>query len=293
MKKFKFEENEDIINFYKKEGYVVIENSDEGFLRSVKKIYAALNIQNLSDSKDVAFLNKDGIARHKINMMRNYPLVREIFKNYINDLIIRLASGIKLQTPLYFTHSKLSFKIPNAEVSWFPHQDIGYKDPKEILQGFALMLALEKMDESNGTLELYEGSHKVGRINHDRKKENIHLGDSQMEIDDLSCFPKLTLDMNMGDIVIFSQYMVHSSGISTTNSHRLALISEVEEMKNLKLDDYGKIPIYIEPGNISIFSKMYLLFKSYISFTRYWFKIRQIKGLNKIARKLIDLIRGR
>jgi len=241
--------------------------------------------------KETAFLNKDGIARHKIDMMRNYPPVKEIFDNHINGVISKLADGIKLQTPLYFTHSKLSFKVPNAEVSWFPHQDIGYKDPKEIRQGFALLLALEGMDNNNGALELYEGSHKAGRIKHDRKKENMDLGDGQMEVDDLSRFLKLTIDLNMGDIVIFSQYMVHSSGISTTDSYRLALISEVEELKSLKLDDYGKIPVFI--GRIPIYSRIYLLMRSYTSLTKYWFMIRKISGLNKIARKAVDLMKNR
>jgi len=293
MKKFKWDQHSEYINFYKKEGYVILENDNTKFLDATKKIFEIFNAQDLSNSKEVAFLNKDGVARHKIDIMRNDLFVKKVFDDYINNIVFRMGEGVSLKTPLYYTHCKLSFKVPNAEVSWFPHQDIGYKDPKEIRNGFALFQALENMNKDNGALELYEGSHKVGRINHDRIKENVDMGDSQMEIDDLSSFSKLTINLNMGDIVIFSQYMVHSSGVSTNNSHRLSLISEVEELKSLRLDDYGKMPIFIGPKKISIFSKIYLVLKSYVNPSRYWFMIRKINGLNKIARKVVDFMKRR
>jgi hypothetical protein len=46
------------------------------------------------------------------------------------------------------------------------------------------------MNEQNGTIEVYEGSHKNGRINHSKITENIHTGDVQLFVEDLSMFKK-------------------------------------------------------------------------------------------------------
>lgn len=294
MRSFLWNESDNAAEFYRNEGYVVFNNNVDSYLGATQDIFSLFQDEDLTTSKGQAFLNDEVVPRHKIDLIRNYTSVKNLYKDYLNVLIEKFSKNIDLHGDLYFTHCKLSFKIPNKKVNWFPHQDIGYKSQNDIRDGFAIFLALEDMDAKNGSLEIYEGSHLVGRINHDRQTENIDLGDGQMEIEDLSRFKKVPLELKRGDVVIFSQFMVHSSGISTTKSKRLAIISEIEEMQSpMKLDDYGKPPIFLNGKSTSWLSNFRISLKSGLSVTKYWFIVRDVKFLNKLARQLVNLVKKR
>ena len=291
MIKFEWQEHRKLSVFYKQHGYAILKNQNSSFLNETRALYDLFTSQDLSTLTNTAFLNREGVARHRIDILRQYPLARRSFDDQISGLVREIADAVSLRGRLCYTHCKLSFKIPGMEVTWWPHQDAGYKAQGEATDGFALFWALEDMDESNGTLELYEGSHRAGILFHSRKTENVRLGDSQMEVSDIKSFPKITLNLNRGDIVIFSPFMVHGSGVSKTISKRLALIAEVESLQSLRLDDYGKKPIFIDPRELSISLSIYLTVISYCHPIRYWFLIRNIEGLNQLARKLLEWIR--
>ena len=185
-----------------------------------------------------------------------------------------------------FTHSKMSFKQIDSISNWQPHQDNGYKTKGDIREGFAIFICLEDMNEENGCLQVWPGSNKLGLLAHSRVIEDKKTGDNQLYVQDLpdSMAPK-SIIAKKGDIIIFSSNTIHQSLSSKSTSSRLSLIAEIESYNSLKLDDYGKVPMF-SIGSIRLFEKIMLLLKIIYSPHFYWRIIKKNRALSLLIRKI-------
>ena len=80
------------------------------------------------------------------------------------------ASEDLLGRPVYHWHSKLSMKRPGSAGRWDWHQDYAYWYFEGCLYPDMLTatIAVDHTDEANGCLKLVAGSHKLGRIEHNK-----------------------------------------------------------------------------------------------------------------------------
>ena len=83
---------------------------------------------------------------------------------------------------------------------------------------FTIWLSLNGADKKKGCLKIVEGSHKYGVIGNGN-----NLFDSKLKNKFLSDESKIKyLEVDSGDVVIFSNYTLHGSDKNSTNENRLA-----------------------------------------------------------------------
>jgi Phytanoyl-CoA dioxygenase (PhyH) len=269
--------------FYQERGFCQLRTTDRHFLQLVEdcfQFYAASALD-----RNVAFRNAAGIPRHVIDVFRDpsSPALRIYRHPFLAAAIDRMCPDAKC---LVFTHSKLSFKVPGAAAHWFAHQDNGYKSRTDLRVGFALFVCLEDMDSSNGCLEVFPESHKLGTLQHERVIEDRGTGENQLRIKSLPPHLRsLSIVARKGDVVVLSSNTIHQSGSSIAGSRRLALIAEVEEYAGSKLDDYGKAPIAAR-GTYTRADRLLMGIKSFVSPYAIWHVIRKNRRLALFVRKL-------
>jgi Phytanoyl-CoA dioxygenase (PhyH) len=269
--------------FYQECGFCHLRTGDRTFLQLVEGCFAFYASSSLD--RNVAFRNAAGIPRHVIDVFRDprSPALQIFRHPFIAAAIDRLYPQPKC---LVFTHSKLSFKAPGAAAHWFPHQDNGYKSGADLRVGFAMFLCLEDMDGSNGCLEVFPESQRLGTLQHERVIEDQATGENQLRIRSLPAhLHSLPIVAKRGDVVMFSSDMIHQSGSSSTGSRRLALIAEVEEYARCKLDDYGKAPITAR-GRYGGADRLLMEVKSFASPYKIWHIVRKNRRLALLVRKL-------
>jgi len=222
----------------------------------------------------------------------------DIFVRYKKDILGLIpVAKIKDAADYYYgnrpfgviTHSKISLKSPNSKSQWFPHQDNSYKPNmgESARNGFALMLMLEKTDNLNGCLHVFQGSHTQGLFSHDKIIENHLTGSYQLALKKIPRgFRDVAIVGRPGDIVMFDNNTIHYSGNSYTNSKRLAIIFEINHLDKIVLDDYGRVP-QILYGKISALDKIRLLALSAFSRKRIAYFIQKNLYLKKIANRIL------
>jgi hypothetical protein len=98
------------------------------------------------------------------------------------------------------------------------HQDVAENWPMSGKPNFTIWLSLNGADKKKGCLKIVEGSHKYGVIGNGN-----NLLDTELKNQFLSDKNKIKyLEVDPGDVAIFSNYTLHGSDKNTTNDNRLA-----------------------------------------------------------------------
>ena len=166
-----------------------------------------------------------------------------LFEQHLVQQIIGAFFPRQLRDKLFFTHSKLSVKSKKQAKGWSPHQDSGYKKHSEKHSGLTIICALEDMDEENGCLRIYPGSHSEGPLEHTRVAGAKDAGDGQLEVKFFNLGPDIPIIAKTGDILVFDLNTIHYSKNPKSDSNRLAVITEVESMRWYQLDADRRPPI--------------------------------------------------
>ena len=256
------------LKHFENNGYSHYRFSSKSLTKEIGKCFEYYSNSNL-DNQEEAFKNATGKPRHYVDIFRdkNSPALK-VFRN---SNLSKLINFHKNNHGRYiFTHSKMSFKQIKSKGDWRPHQDNGYKKKNDLRDGFAIFVCLEDMDKNNGCLQIYPKSHKLGLLKHTRVIEDIKSGDNQLYIKKIpSNLHPLPIKALKGDIIIFSTNTIHRSFSSKNSSKRLSLIAEIEEFKKIKLDDYGKLPLFAL-GNVNYFESSILYIKFFFTPLRFW-----------------------
>ena len=142
-------------------------------------------------------------------------------------------------------HSKLMQKEPKVGGAWEWHQDYGYWYKNEFLlpeQMLSVMIAITDANKANGCLQVIEGSHKMGRIEHGFSGEQV--GASQHYVDlALKTMPLIYVELKAGDALFFHSNILHRSEANLSDKARWSLISCYNRSSNVP---------YNEPSGSSI-----------------------------------------
>ena len=138
----------------------------------------------------------------------------ELYRIPVDESIINLIKSIGLDFPnlctrpvLFFNHPKLAkeeyyYKTP-------PHQD--WPSMESSSDSVVLWVPLVDVNEDNGSLLIWEKTHKLGVLPH----QSVG-GFACVEVDGECIQPTL----EKGDIIIFSTFLVHSSGTINNDTIR-------------------------------------------------------------------------
>jgi len=273
------------LNFYKEQGFVHHRLTDDSYIKLTKEAFKYYS-KNFKP-KSVAFRNSEGKPRHIVDIFRDKE--SPSLNIFLDEEVQKILNFYLIPNLTYiFTHSKMSFKQPSKKEKsdWSPHQDNGYKNEGDMRDGFAVFLCLEDMNKSNGALQVYPESHKLGQLEHIKISENSKYGDHQYSVRNI---PKnlrpYIIEAKQGDIIIFHSNLIHQSTSSSSDSKRLSLIAEIEEWDGVKLDDYAKIPILSKGESLQIHKKLLLLIKSLSSKQFYLNKIADYEQVVSLVRR--------
>lgn len=209
---------------FKKDGYVLVKNffsKDEviGVIDAIREISSK---KSEPDVLDVGNLQFHALLMHKSEKLREFisqPKVVDFLKQFMGpDIWVRWDQAVE--------------KRPGAGT--FPwHTDNSYSGLVD--SHFQFWVSLTKMTKENGGIWLMPGTHK---------QKIKHISEGHHAVAQINGVEDTFIDAEIGDIVLFSSRLLHSTTPNTTDKSRWAYV--VEYMKAEHIDPY------IDPPHLMI-----------------------------------------
>lgn len=126
---------------------------------------------------------------------------------------------------VYHYHSKLSAKQPKTGGAWEWHQDYGYWYLNGCLlpEMASVFIALDAATRENGCLQVLQGSHRMGRVEHGRFGSQTGADPERVQAA-MQRMPLVYCEMEPGDAVFFHGNTLHSSDPNRSDKPRWGLI---------------------------------------------------------------------
>ena len=224
---------EEIVQF-EKTGYLLIRN-----LFTIEEVNALRNAAEHNESLRKSTFSRDDGEGGSVDLALWNNVDESIFGLFPRSE--RLVNRMEdlLGGEVYHYHSKLIQKNPGTGGAWAWHQDYGYWYQNGLLfpDGVAsVMVAVDKATRENGCLQVIEGSHKMGRVNHILTGEQAGA-DMEAVNAALERLPHLYIELNPGDALFFHSNLLHRSDQNRSENPRWALVSCYNARSN---DPYKK-----------------------------------------------------
>ena len=150
--------------------------------------------------------------------------------------------------PVYHYQSKLTAKNPGAGGAWEWHQDYGYWYYNGCLRPdmLSVMVALDRADRDNGCLQILQGSHRYGRIDHVTATDKQNEADPERMRHLLAQLDTVYCELDPGDAVIFHCNALHRSDQNLSDRRRWTLIVGYNAVSNdtvTRVDDRYYVPL--------------------------------------------------
>jgi len=237
------------ISSYQRDGYLIVKN----FLSNeeIKKLQA-IAFEDGIMRKHAFDLNDQTGKKTKLTLWYKpgndtYGLLTR--SNRMISSVDKLMEG---DSAVCHFHSKLMQKEPKVGGAWEWHQDYGYWYKNEFLlpeQMMSVMIAITDANKENGCLQVIEGSHKMGRIEHGFAGEQV--GASQHYVDlALKTMELIYVEINAGDALFFHSNILHRSEANTSGSARWSLIAVYNRAANVPYNEPSQsstIPVDVVP----------------------------------------------
>ena len=241
----------DQISLYNKDGYVIL-----------KEFCSKREVDNLLDyaSKDssisdnVLDLNDECGKKTKLSLWFT-PGDNIFFFFFRSEKVDNSISQLlESNSPVCHFHSKLLQKKPRIGGAWEWHQDYGYWYKNQFMfpnQLISIMVALSPANKENGCIQFIKGSHKLGRLNHGFKGEQVGA-DMEMVNNALKTMEIVYSELNAGDALIFHSNILHRSAANLSEKPRWSIISCYCSQSNLAYNESSsswKEPIKVVPND--------------------------------------------
>ena len=163
------------------------------------------------------------------------------------ERIVRNAERI-LGGEVYHYHSKMIMKDPRVGGAWTWHQDYGYWYQNGVLQPLltSVSIAVDRATKENGCLQIVEGSHKLGRIDHTPLTQGQNEVDPRRMEHILARHPVAYCELEAGDALIFHCNAIHRSDANRSDKRRWTLLicyNRVDNDTVTRDDDRYYVPL--------------------------------------------------
>ena len=217
---------QDLKKKFEEDGYLILKNFfNKKKLNKISKVlhfYGNKNFDGIINPDRPSFLISQ--STHLIDKQKNLSnkidIIEKIHKDsrflreiILNKKILNLLTKIKgkkvngLMSQALFKKAKTK----SAKQSWLPHQDNSYIKNKNG-HYITLNLFFKNASKSNGTLYIYENSHKYGLFKFTRqisyREKNNRPGN---QIHNLKNFNRKDLSFKAGDLLILHGNLIHGS----------------------------------------------------------------------------------
>ena len=208
------------VEAYKKDGYLLLKNLfDEEEIGMLKKAAMAdRELDNRSYGRDDG---EGGTVRLSI---WNHPGDNIYGAFARSERIVNVAEEL-LEGEVYHYHSKMILKDAKVGGAWTWHQDYGYWYNFGLLQPLltSVTIAVDKATKENGCLQVLQGSHTIGRVDHSltgdqagADMERVNVAKEKFEL--VHC------EMEPGDAMFFDCNILHRSDQNKSDHARWSLI---------------------------------------------------------------------
>lgn len=89
----------------------------------------------------------------------------------------------------------------------------------------SMWLALDRTDENNGCLQVCDGSHQQGVLQHRPRADWIHAG---LDIDAHGLLAR-PVEMEAGDVIVWDKNLVHGSGVNHSSNRRWGFVAVIAD----------------------------------------------------------------
>lgn len=130
-----------------------------------------------------------------------------------------------LEGEVYHYHSKMIMKDALVGGAWAWHQDYGYWYQNGVLYPLlcSAFIAVDRATRENGCLQVVEGSHLLGRIDHVLTGEQAGADRDRVE-EILKRLPLVHVEMEPGDVLFFHANLLHRSAENRSENPRWSMI---------------------------------------------------------------------
>ncbi|GAB3716474.1 phytanoyl-CoA dioxygenase family protein [Spirosoma flavus] len=212
------------IQHYHRDGYVIVRNllnTDE-----IDRLYQVV-IDDSIIRKNAINVNDSTGKRSKLSLW--YKPGNDIYglltrSQRLVESVDKMLDG---SSPVCHFHSKLMQKEPRVGGAWEWHQDYGYWYKNEFLlpdQMMSVMVAITDANQENGCLQVINGSHKMGRIEHGFSGEQVGASQRYVELA-LNTMELVYVELAAGDVLFFHSNLLHRSEANLSDKARWSLIS--------------------------------------------------------------------
>ena len=222
--------NNNQLKFYKKHGYLKIQNVFKTSLinKVKKKIFE--DIKNKKKNYEVYYENKS--KNKKIRRIENIIKNNTSFRNLLRNRSIKKIFNTLSNKKYNLFKEKINFKYPNTK-GFKPHIDGHFywkeKNKNKLQKGWLkysndfinLVIPLEKCTKKNGCLEVSSklNTSKLGR-SFDRITNKVKLYTPEIKRGYLNFFSWEKIEMDVGDILIFNWKCAHKSKDNNSKTSR-------------------------------------------------------------------------
>ncbi len=131
--------------------------------------------------------------------------------------------------------NQIHWKQPGGKYTYYRyHQDVRFRERKDLMSNFDRFyvttgLAVNRQGAHNGGLKVFPNSHKLGYLGLSDEYAHVMLGDTRQD-DELRAAgldPKdvVQLEMEPGDLAIWTLFTVHGSSQNTSNDNRILMLN--------------------------------------------------------------------
>jgi ectoine hydroxylase len=123
-----------------------------------------------------------------------------------------------LNDEVYHYHSKMIMKDARVGGAWAWHQDYGYWYQNGVLSPdlCSASIAVDPATRENGCLQVIEGSHLLGRVDHILTGDQAGA-DKEHVAAILERFPLVYVEMDPGDVLFFHSNLLHALAENTSD----------------------------------------------------------------------------
>jgi ectoine hydroxylase len=232
-------------------------NSDKGYI-IIRKLFDS---EEMAILKEVISVNErmKQHAQHALDKSSqgNRPSFETIFvwnDTANQDIFAKATRSNRIferleyffQDKVYVYHNKVALKYPGV-VGFSYHQDYAYwYGMGNIFPDMAtIFIAIDDATAENGCLKILEGSHKMGRLDHENYNGPEDSGVALERLDVIKeMFPEIVVELASGDAVLFHGNMLHSSDDNNSQKSRLALLGCYNTKHNSPYKRGGGHPPY-------------------------------------------------
>lgn len=131
--------------------------------------------------------------------------------------------------------NQIHWKHPGAKYTYYRfHQDVRFRERKDLMSNFdryyvTTGLAVNRQDGRNGALKIFPKSHKLGYLGLSDEYAHVMIGnplqDDELRSAGLDPTDAVQLELDPGDLAIWTLYTVHGSSQNVSDEQRILMLN--------------------------------------------------------------------